>query len=44
MTVPDHELVSQDGSLKLDIYRVGWQIQRDIRNDIEPWLRVGALT
>ncbi|KAF9811127.1 hypothetical protein IEO21_06645 [Rhodonia placenta] len=39
MTVPDHELVSQDGSLKLDIYRVGWQIQRDIRNDIEPWLR-----
>ncbi|PCH37095.1 hypothetical protein WOLCODRAFT_140707 [Wolfiporia cocos MD-104 SS10] len=35
----DREIVSPDGRLRLAIYRVGFQIQREIRNEFDPWLR-----
>jgi len=35
----EREVVSDDGSLRLAIYRVGFQIHREHRNEFEPWLR-----
>ena len=29
------------GQLKLTVYRVGFQVQRELRNQFESWLRVG---
>ncbi|KZT06743.1 uncharacterized protein LAESUDRAFT_725828 [Laetiporus sulphureus 93-53] len=40
----DREVASEGcvgdvGNLKLIVYRVGFQVQRELRNDFEPWLR-----
>ncbi|KAH9838019.1 uncharacterized protein C8Q71DRAFT_755626 [Rhodofomes roseus] len=43
---PERELLSEPqrhfnglGRLRITIYRVGFQVQRDLRNQFEPWLR-----
>lgn len=45
---PEHEIFSEPhlqfgglGRLKLTVYRVGFQVQRELRNQFESWLRVG---
>lgn len=45
---PEREVISEPhlqfgglGRLKLTVYRVGFQVQRELRNQFESWLRVG---